>query len=68
MEVPFLFDIFRCAFMAAVMTIASAVIVFSKAYIRGEKHFLRFHLLVVAFVLSILFLITSPNLISILLG
>jgi NADH-ubiquinone oxidoreductase chain 5 len=54
--------------MATVLTIASAVIVFSKAYIRGEKHFLRFHLLVVAFVLSMLFLITSPNLISILLG
>jgi NADH-ubiquinone oxidoreductase chain 5 len=67
-EVPFLFDVFRCTFMATVLTIASAVIVFSKAYIRGEKHFLRFHLLVVAFVLSMLFLITSPNLISILLG
>lgn len=65
---PFLFDIFRCSFIASVLRIASAVTVFSKSYIRKEKHFLRFHLLVLFFVLSILFLITRPNLISILLG
>ena len=34
----------------------------------AEKHFLRFHLLVMAFVLSIVLLITSPNLVSLLLG
>ena len=33
-----------------------------------EKHFLRFHLLVLAFVLSMFLLILSPNLVSLLLG
>lgn len=67
-ELPFLLDVFRCAFIASVLVITSAVLVFSGSYMREEKHFLRFHLLVGAFVLSMLFLITSPNLVRILLG
>ena len=41
---------------------------FSQAYIAQEKFFLRFHLLVGLFVLSIVLLILSPNLVSLLLG
>jgi len=41
---------------------------FSWSYIRREPFFLRFHLLVLSFVFSMLLLILRPNLISILLG
>lgn len=50
------------------MVIASAVILFSASYIRGETFPLRFTLLVLRFVGSMFLLILSPNLISLLLG
>lgn len=54
--------------MSFVMLISSLVIFYRKEYIRNEKNLNRFILLVVIFVLSIIFLIISPNLIRILLG
>lgn len=54
--------------MGFVLLISSIVIVYITYYISGETHFYRFTILVYLFVLSIVFLILSPNLIRILLG
>nr|YP_010950983.1 NADH dehydrogenase subunit 5 [Thienemanniella majuscula]WML69324.1 NADH dehydrogenase subunit 5 [Thienemanniella majuscula] len=64
----FLFDWMSFIFMSFVMLISSLVIFYSKEYMSGEKYLSRFILLVVLFVFSMMFLIISPNLISILLG
>nr|YP_010950996.1 NADH dehydrogenase subunit 5 [Thienemanniella triangula]WML69337.1 NADH dehydrogenase subunit 5 [Thienemanniella triangula] len=64
----FLFDWMSLIFMSFVMFISSLVIFYSKEYMSGEKNINRFILLVVMFVMSMMFLIISPNLISILLG
>nr|YP_010950970.1 NADH dehydrogenase subunit 5 [Thienemanniella curva]WML69311.1 NADH dehydrogenase subunit 5 [Thienemanniella curva] len=64
----FLFDWMSLIFMSFVMFISSLVIFYSKEYMSSEKNLNRFILLVVMFVLSMMFLIISPNLISILLG
>ena len=65
---PLYLDVFRAVFRITVTLITSAIILFSKDYMRQEKHFIRFHLLVISFVASMLLLIFSPNLISLLLG
>jgi len=44
------------------------VLVYSSSYIEGDKFLYRFIMLVYLFVLSMLMLIVSPNLIRILLG
>lgn len=67
-EVRAIFDLFSLLFMARVFLIAGRVLLFSWSYIGTEPYFLRFHLLVLSFVFSILLLIVSPNLIRILLG
>nr|YP_010951022.1 NADH dehydrogenase subunit 5 [Thienemanniella tusimufegea]WML69363.1 NADH dehydrogenase subunit 5 [Thienemanniella tusimufegea] len=64
----FLFDWMSLIFMSFVMFISSLVIFYSKEYMNSEKNLNRFILLVVMFVMSMMFLIISPNLISILLG
>nr|AYM85006.1 NADH dehydrogenase subunit 5 [Copiocera sp. OR333] len=55
-------------FMSFVMYISSLVIYYSSDYMSGEKNMNRFILIVLMFILSMVFLIISPNLISILLG
>nr|ATP75103.1 NADH dehydrogenase subunit 5 [Sitona callosus] len=55
-------------FMSFVLFIAAMVIKYSEDYMSSDKFINRFILLVVMFVLSMMFLIMSPNLISILLG
>nr|AYW52344.1 NADH dehydrogenase subunit 5 [Entiminae sp. ACP-2013] len=55
-------------FMSFVLFISSMVIFYSEDYMSGDKSLKRFILLVAMFVLSMMFLIISPNLISILLG
>nr|AEP27485.1 NADH dehydrogenase subunit 5 [Sitona lineatus] len=55
-------------FMSFVLFIASMVINYSEDYMNLDKFLNRFILLVAMFVLSMMFLIMSPNLISILLG
>ena len=67
-EMAILLDPLRLTFSATVLIITSAVFIFSRSYIEQEKYFLRFHLLVLAFVLSMLTLIFRPNLLSLLLG
>nr|YP_009348200.1 NADH dehydrogenase subunit 5 [Sinopodisma houshana]APX55751.1 NADH dehydrogenase subunit 5 [Sinopodisma houshana] len=55
-------------FMSFVMYISSLVIYYSEDYMSGEKNIDRFIIIVLMFILSMGFLIISPNLISILLG
>lgn len=62
------FDLERCLFLGAVSFISVAVILFSCDYISEEKFNLRFHLLVLSFILSIYFLILRPNLIRVIMG
>nr|YP_009349799.1 NADH dehydrogenase subunit 5 [Zichya baranovi]AQM39870.1 NADH dehydrogenase subunit 5 [Zichya baranovi] len=64
----FLFDWMSLLFMGFVLFISSLVILYSEEYMLGDKAINRFILLVLMFVLSMMFLIISPNLISILLG
>nr|UYL25723.1 NADH dehydrogenase subunit 5 [Stomphastis sp.]UYL25736.1 NADH dehydrogenase subunit 5 [Stomphastis sp.]UYL25749.1 NADH dehydrogenase subunit 5 [Stomphastis sp.]UYL25762.1 NADH dehydrogenase subunit 5 [Stomphastis sp.]UYL25775.1 NADH dehydrogenase subunit 5 [Stomphastis sp.] len=63
-----LLDWMSFLFMMFVSLISSVVIYYSKSYMKSEKNFFRFILLVLLFVLSMMLLIISPNLISILLG
>nr|YP_009251319.1 NADH dehydrogenase subunit 5 [Hapsodrilus ignifer]AIQ80116.1 NADH dehydrogenase subunit 5 [Hapsodrilus ignifer] len=63
-----LFDWMSLLFMSFVLFISCMVIFYSDEYMGGDLNIMRFILLVVMFVLSMMFLIISPNLISILLG
>nr|URX52670.1 NADH dehydrogenase subunit 5 [Glyptotermes nr. iridipennis] len=64
----FLFDWMSLMFMGFVFFISSLVIMYSDDYMHGDLNINRFILLVLMFVLSMMFLIISPNMISILLG
>nr|ARH55160.1 NADH dehydrogenase subunit 5 [Phyllopertha horticola] len=63
-----LFDWMSLLFMSFVLFISSMVIFYSEEYMEGELYLHRFIMLVSMFVLSMMLLIISPNLISILLG
>nr|UFZ13236.1 NADH dehydrogenase subunit 5 [Orohermes crepusculus] len=63
-----LLDWMSLLFMSFVLMISALVIYYSKGYMFGDFNINRFILLVLLFVLSMMFLIISPNLISILLG
>nr|AUN88085.1 NADH dehydrogenase subunit 5 [Somatochlora hineana] len=63
-----IFDWMSLLFMGFVLFISSMVIFYSHNYMEGDPFISRFILLVLMFVLSMMFLIISPNLISILLG
>ena len=62
------FDFYSSLFMASVSIIAATVFTFSQSYMAHEKYFLRFHILVVIFVISIALLIFCPNLVTLLIG
>nr|AFQ62404.1 NADH dehydrogenase subunit 5 [Abraeinae sp. MJTNT-2012] len=63
-----LLDWMSLLFMSFVLFISSMVIYYSDEYMEGDLNLERFIMLVVMFVFSMMFLIISPNLISILLG
>ncbi|YP_004891172.1 NADH dehydrogenase subunit 5 (mitochondrion) [Zeugodacus cucurbitae] len=63
-----LFDWMSLLFMSFVLLIASLVIYYSKEYMSGDLNINRFIMLVLMFVMSMMLLIISPNLVSILLG
>nr|QBZ37569.1 NADH dehydrogenase subunit 5 [Sinodendron rugosum] len=63
-----LFDWMSLLFMSFVLFISSMVIFYSAEYMYGDYSLDRFILLMIMFVLSMMLLIISPNLISILLG
>nr|YP_010587282.1 NADH dehydrogenase subunit 5 [Allobaccha apicalis]WAB45762.1 NADH dehydrogenase subunit 5 [Allobaccha apicalis] len=67
-NMTFLFDWMSLMFMSFVLLISSLVIYYSKEYMIDDMNINRFIMLVLMFVLSMMFLIISPNLISILLG
>nr|AIY61653.1 NADH dehydrogenase subunit 5 [Embiratermes neotenicus] len=64
----FLFDWMSLLFMGFVFIISSLVILYSDDYMFGDMNIVRFIALVLMFVVSMMFLIISPNIISILLG
>lgn len=66
--ITFLFDWISLLFISFVLLISSLVIYYRKEYISGDLNINRFIILVIIFVLSIILLIISPNLIRILLG
>nr|QNG56269.1 NADH dehydrogenase subunit 5 [Platisus zelandicus] len=63
-----LIDWMSLLFMSFVLFISCMVIFYSSDYMHGDLYINRFILLVVMFVVSMVLLIISPNLISILLG
>nr|UFZ13405.1 NADH dehydrogenase subunit 5 [Neohermes filicornis] len=63
-----LLDWMSLLFMSFVLLISALVIYYSEGYMFGDYNINRFIMLVLMFVLSMMFLIISPNLISILLG
>nr|QIK50397.1 NADH dehydrogenase subunit 5 [Chorosoma macilentum] len=63
-----LFDWMSMLFMGSVMLISSMVIYYSCNYMENDINNLRFLFLILFFILSMMFMIISPNLISILLG
>jgi len=65
---PVLVDRFSAGFVFTVRVIAGSIYFFSHGYMAAEKFFLRFHLLVLSFVASIMLLILSPNVVRVLLG
>nr|URH16882.1 NADH dehydrogenase subunit 5 [Pericapritermes sp. B SH-2022a] len=64
----FLFDWMSLLFMGFVFIISSLVILYSDDYMFGDLNIIRFIMLVLMFVVSMMFLIISPNIVSILLG
>nr|YP_009654882.1 NADH dehydrogenase subunit 5 [Scotinophara lurida]QCI09449.1 NADH dehydrogenase subunit 5 [Scotinophara lurida] len=62
------FDWMSFLFMGSVLFISSMVILYSSSYMGNDLFSVRFLLIVLLFVMSMMFLIISPNLISILLG
>nr|BAJ24576.1 NADH dehydrogenase subunit 5 [Sipyloidea sipylus] len=63
-----LFDWMSLIFMGFVLFISSLIIYYSKEYMFGDVYLNRFIILVLMFIFSMMFMIISPNLISILLG
>nr|AVN68262.1 NADH dehydrogenase subunit 5 [Panesthia sp. Salganea] len=63
-----LFDWMSLLFLSFVFFISSLVILYSDYYMYGDYNMSRFIYLVLLFVMSMMFLIISPNMISILLG
>lgn len=61
-------DWIRIRFSGLVIIISSVVIIYLTSYIEGDINFVRFTWIVYLFVLSIILLILSPNIIRILLG
>nr|UAT98086.1 NADH dehydrogenase subunit 5 [Kentrochrysalis streckeri] len=63
-----LIDWMSLLFMMFVLLISSVVIYYSKSYMMSDLNLVRFIILVLLFVFSMILLIISPNIISILLG
>jgi NADH-ubiquinone oxidoreductase chain 5 len=64
----YLLDWVRLRFVGLVLIISGVVLIYCTGYMGSDKTFYRFIILVSLFVLSILMIILSPNLVRILLG
>nr|YP_010411515.1 NADH dehydrogenase subunit 5 [Euurobracon yokahamae]UJJ81890.1 NADH dehydrogenase subunit 5 [Euurobracon yokahamae] len=62
------FDWMTMIFISTIMLISSIVILYSLDYMKKNKFMKRFMFLIFSFILSMIFLILSPNMISILIG
>nr|YP_010384931.1 NADH dehydrogenase subunit 5 [Pinnotheres pholadis]UPL64928.1 NADH dehydrogenase subunit 5 [Pinnotheres pholadis] len=67
-EFVLIFDWVSLLFLCFVFMISSSVMYYSGSYMLGDKNYNRFMYLVLMFVMSMMMMILSPNLISILLG
>nr|YP_010384970.1 NADH dehydrogenase subunit 5 [Amusiotheres obtusidentatus]UPL64967.1 NADH dehydrogenase subunit 5 [Amusiotheres obtusidentatus] len=67
-EFVLIFDWISLLFLCFVFMISSSVMYYSGSYMLGDKNYNRFMYLVLMFVMSMMMMILSPNLISILLG
>nr|AML25975.1 NADH dehydrogenase subunit 5 [Staphylinidae sp. BMNH 1274226] len=67
-EMVLLFDWMSMLFMSFVLFISSMVMYYSKEYMLGDLNINRFILIIFLFVMSMMMMIISPNLLSILLG
>nr|YP_010596143.1 NADH dehydrogenase subunit 5 [Polididus armatissimus]WAJ48475.1 NADH dehydrogenase subunit 5 [Polididus armatissimus] len=63
-----LFDSISLMFTGCVFVISSMVIMYSESYMSSDDNKVRFYFLVFLFVLSMMMMIISPNLMSILIG
>nr|YP_010348443.1 NADH dehydrogenase subunit 5 [Charcotia amundseni]UIN24685.1 NADH dehydrogenase subunit 5 [Charcotia amundseni] len=63
-----IFDWMSLCFLSSVCLISGCILKYSEYYMGGEKNYLRFVFILMVFVISMLFLIISPNMVSILLG
>ena len=63
-----IFDWIRLRFFIVVGLISRIILIYSIYYMEGENNYVRFIYILLIFVSSIIFLILSPNLISLLLG
>nr|AWV83231.1 NADH dehydrogenase subunit 5 [Graptopsaltria bimaculata] len=63
-----IFDFMSTLFLSTVMFISSIVIFYSGLYMKNDKNMNRFIYIVMLFVLSMIMLIISPNMISLILG
>nr|YP_009672670.1 NADH dehydrogenase subunit 5 [Rhodnius pictipes]QDB64189.1 NADH dehydrogenase subunit 5 [Rhodnius pictipes] len=68
MTMTFLFDWMSLIFVSCVFLISSMVIYYSESYMVSDKNSVRFYFLVFLFVMSMMMMVISPNLISILIG
>nr|YP_009485754.1 NADH dehydrogenase subunit 5 [Reduvius gregoryi]AVZ00889.1 NADH dehydrogenase subunit 5 [Reduvius gregoryi] len=68
MTMTFLFDWMSLIFSGCVLVISSMVVYYSESYMYNDMDSNRFYFLVLLFVLSMMMMIVSPNLISILIG
>nr|YP_007374658.1 NADH dehydrogenase subunit 5 [Sirthenea flavipes]ADU58104.1 NADH dehydrogenase subunit 5 [Sirthenea flavipes] len=68
MTMTLFFDWMSLIFMGCVLLISSMVIYYSESYMSHDGDKVRFYFLVFLFVMSMMMMIVSPNLISILIG
>nr|WGT87801.1 NADH dehydrogenase subunit 5 [Sclomina erinacea]WGT87853.1 NADH dehydrogenase subunit 5 [Sclomina erinacea]WGT87931.1 NADH dehydrogenase subunit 5 [Sclomina erinacea]WGT87970.1 NADH dehydrogenase subunit 5 [Sclomina erinacea] len=64
----FIFDWISLIFLGCVFIISSMVVYYSESYMGSDIYSVRFYFLVLMFVLSMMMMIVSPNLMSILIG
>lgn len=67
-EIVLMLDSYSLLFGGRVSIISGLIFIYSLGYMSEEKFFLRFHVILIRFVSSMLMLIFRVNLISLLLG
>nr|AGO28116.1 NADH dehydrogenase subunit 5 [Ectrychotes andreae] len=68
MVMTLFFDFMSLMFISCVFFISSMVIYYSESYMMNDINKTRFYFMIILFVMSMMFMIISPNLISILIG